>query len=320
MAWLLELAAVASAGLAVYATWAGALRLRVGDTVILSMRSPIRAWIVAAACVAARLALTRTAPFDPIARVHRWRERLKQMPADARCNPVPFYAALLVAGAWLSAPPPIGPWPFVYWLPGFNFIRVPSRFGVMALLGLAVIAAAGFDRLARRFAPASAVRLAKVVCLVLVVEFAVVPLPASPYRVEIPAIDRWLATQPAPFAIAELPLPTPEEGGWERRQTLFMLHSMAHWQKTVHGYSGHRPALHVELYDLLRGFPDDASVGRLEAIGVDYVVVHRDLYPEGAWPAVDARLGDMSARLRLVHEDERGRVYALSASTRTAAR
>jgi hypothetical protein len=40
--------------------------------------------------------------------------------------------------------PPLGIWPLVYWLPGLNFIRVPSRFTILALLGLAVLAAFGF--------------------------------------------------------------------------------------------------------------------------------------------------------------------------------
>ena len=48
------------------------------------------------------------------------------------------YAILAVLGFLLAAGPPLGLWPLVYWLPGLNFIRAPSRFMLMAILGLAV--------------------------------------------------------------------------------------------------------------------------------------------------------------------------------------
>src|SRR5439155_3104641 len=91
------------------------------------------------------------------------------------------------------------------WLPGLNFIRVPSRFMLLAILGLAVLAAIGFDRLAAHVSSRSRARLAVVVGLLMTAEFAGMPVPVTPYQVAIPPIDRWLATKPTPFAIAEFP-------------------------------------------------------------------------------------------------------------------
>ena len=54
---------------------------------------------------------------------------------------------------------------------------------------------------------------------------------------------------------------------------------MAHWQKTVHGYSGIRPALHEQLYDQLKGFPSEDSVRHLAQLGVTYVIVHSSWFP-----------------------------------------
>ena len=188
---------------------------------------------------------------------------------------------------WLSAGPPIGLWPLVYWLPGLNFIRTPSRFMLLAMLGLAVLAGIGFERLSARVSRSRL--LAMAVGALLVVEFAAFPLGVEPYRVEIPAVDRWLAAQPTPFVVAEVPLPDSRDvNRRELRQTLFMLHAMAHWQKTVHGYSGLRPPLHDALYRSLLRFPDEESLASLERLGVTYVVVHTDLYETGEWPAVEA--------------------------------
>ena len=117
------------------------------------------------------------------------------------------------------------------------------------------------------------------------------PLATMVYPIEIPAIDRWLDRQPKPFAIAEVPFGNPlNVGGYERRQTEYMLHSTAHWQKTIHGYSGLRPRLHFDLYKKMLEFPDEASVAALQRLGVRYMVVHTDYYTPADWAAVEERI------------------------------
>jgi hypothetical protein len=93
-----------------------------------------------------------------------------------------------------------------------------------------------------------------------------------------------------------------------------MLHSMGHWQKTVHGYSGIRAPLHDRLYLLLRNFPDTASLDELARLDVRYIVVHTDLYPPGEWDQVSARIDRHDSRLQLEHVAGSGRVYSLGPS------
>ena len=105
---------------------------------------------------------------------------------------------------------------------------------------------------------------------------------------------------------------------------MYMLHSMAHWQKTVHGYSGIRTPLHEELFRRLTRFPDRDVIDALIAVGVSYVVVHTDLYPPGQWDEIEARIDSQPGPLRLEHVEGEGRVYslrpALSASSSRSAR
>jgi hypothetical protein len=207
-------------------------------------------------------------------------------------------------------PQPVGLWPHVYWLPGFNFIRVPSRFMILGMLALAVVLGAGFDRLlaaSRRRGVAAAVLGA-----LLLAEYASMPLYSVPFAVEIPAIDRWLDTLPKPFAIAEVPVPSPgNKGAYERQQTMAMLHSTAHWQKTIHGYSGIRPALHQRLNLELNAFPDETSLGSLRELGVRYVVVHDEMYPPDRRAEIEARYARYAGELRLVHVEGPGRIYMI---------
>ena len=74
-----------------------------------------------------------------------------------------------------------------------------------------------------------------------------------------------------------------------------MLHSTAHWQRTVHGYGGLRPPLHEQLYEEMRRFPDERSLRHLAEIGVTHVIVHADMYPPDERRVVETRLPDFDA-------------------------
>jgi hypothetical protein len=198
-------------------------------------------------------------------------------------------------------------WPYVYWLPGMNFIRVPSRFIILTTLALAVLAAVGTERLLTAGPPLRRRLLAISISSLLILEFLAIPFKLVPYEIRMPAADRWLKGQAQPFVVAEVPVVLRD-----RYQTMFMFHSMAHWQKTVHGYSGMRPELHERLFRELRTFPDQASLDHLTSLGVTYVVVHIDMYQEpGEWEAVDQRLTQYGSRLHLEFRDNTSRVYSL---------
>lgn len=232
------------------------------------------------------------------------RERLRD-------DPTWFYAGLALLGTLMFLDWPLALWRQVYWLPGFNFIRVPSRFMILVVLCLGVLAAIGFDGLTRRWTRSLRAAAAIMLSALLLAEYSGYPFSSVPYRLEIPEIDRWLDTQPKPFVVAEVPVPSEGDlGALERQQTMAMLHATAHWQKTVHGYSGIRRPLHQRLYRDLNRFPDDASLTSLRAVGVTHVVVHTDHYPPGVWPAVERRLA-ATPDLRLQHAVGAGRVYTI---------
>jgi len=308
----LEIAAVVLLVVAITLTAVGATKVRLGSAVIFSSRSAWRPWLLFALVALARAALLGRVPLDVAGRLRRTAGEIRRWRTDRPRSDLPFYGVLTIVCVWLSIGPPLGLWPLVYWLPGLSFIRVPSRFTMLAVLGLAVVAGAGFDRLSASLAARRRIAMVVVVGLLLVAEFAAIPLAVVLIRVDIPMADRWLATRPAPFAVAEVPLPDPmNAGAFERRQTLYMLHSMAHWQKTVHGYSGIRAPLHEHLYLQLRNFPDEASLRELARLGVGYVVVHTELYTPGEWPDVAARIDNYGSWLRLEHVAGTGRVYSV---------
>jgi hypothetical protein len=247
-----------------------------------------------------------------------WRPWARSVPARSLrsrlcADTTAFYGLLAVVSTLMFVQWPIDVWRHVFWWPGFNFIRAPSRFMLLVMLCLSVLAAVTFDRLmvhlcARRRAAATVV-----LSVLLLGEYASHPYSGVPYKLDIPAIDRWLDTQPKPFAIAEVPVSiSANPGVLERQQTQSMLHATAHWQKTVHGYSGMRRPLHSRLYQELTAFPDALSIASLRELGVTYVVVHTDAYADDHWRRVEARLR-ASTDLRLEHVEGAGRVYSILA-------
>ena len=86
-------------------------------------------------------------------------------------------------------------WRYVYWLPGFNFIRVPSRFIILTMLALSVLAGLGFDRLAVRFARRARTIAGVGVAVLLLAEYSSYPFGGVPYRWTFRlSIDGWICS------------------------------------------------------------------------------------------------------------------------------
>lgn len=236
-----------------------------------------------------------------------WRPRSRN---DWRRDATGFFLVLAMLSGLMFVQWPVDLWRQVHWLPGFNFIRVPSRFILMVMLCLGMLAAAAVDCLTTR-ASRTSVAIAALVSVLLLLEYASYPFASVPFTMNVPAIDRWLDRQPKPFVVAEVPVPSPGNlGRYERHHTTAMLHSTAHWQKTVHGYSGIRRRFHDTLYLELTAFPSARSLSMLREAGATHVVVHTDLYPPERWQQVEAQLREEPG-LSLLHTEGEGRVYAL---------
>lgn len=221
------------------------------------------------------------------------------------------YALLGLVSVLLFVDGPLALWPWVRAWPGFSFIRVSSRFVTLTTLALAVLAGLGLERLVRGLPVRRAVAAAAVVGLVLLGEYSTHPFEGQAFTMPRPAIVQWLARQPGPVVVAEVPVPRAANGGaYERFATAAMLHSTLAWWPTIHGYSGTRPGRHDQVYRAMNAFPDDASLAGLRELGVTHVVAHRPLYPPDRWADLQVRAQGFRG-LRLAHEEPDGAVYVL---------
>ncbi len=239
--------------------------------------------------------------------VARWR------PSSWRLPPAAWvYAAIAVLCAWLAVGPPYGVWRWMYWLPGLNFVRVPSRFTILGVLALGVLAAIGFERLTRRASPRTRGWAAVIAGAALLAEFVVPPLVPFPYTVEIPAIDRHVATLPGRVAVVELPVPDSlNVVVRERRNTRYMIHSLGHFRPIFQGFSGTQPPGYEDVYWQLTTFPDERSLRTLTRMGFTHVILHWSLVPEIEREGVEHRFSEFADWVKLEAVMGEGRLYSL---------
>jgi len=300
-----------------------ALVIRVSDgidwkigSLSLTARTAGRAFALLGILTAIRLVLARRRPFA-FTPALRWARDAFRRTVEARVGlDAGFYVVLALVSFWAC----LGPGYFLYTtlyrlLPGFDLIRVPSRLFVLTLLALAVLAAKGLDRLITPLVGWRRAVAGTAAVVLLTAELAAFPLETRPYALELPAIDRELAARPRPFTVVELPVADPANATQSARlHSHYMLHSMAHWQPMVNGYSGIVPPRHERLFRILTAFPDTASLRELEGLGVRYAVVHREFYTDAEWSRLLERAATLPDRLRLEAETSDGRLYALVAA------
>ena len=200
---------------------------------------------------------------------------------------------------------------FYNYVPGFDGLRVPARFGMIVALGLAVLT--GYGVVALQSLPRRSSRefvgrwvaiqylargntAAVAAAALIVVESIAVPVPLNgndtnykqpnlaPLPPEVgatidaaPVVYRFIAQLPASSAVLELPF---GEVAFEVR---YVFYSALHRRPLVNGYSGGAPAEYGLLSEALKElFHDpDRAWAALASSGATHVVVHEASYLGG---------------------------------------
>lgn len=176
-------------------------------------------------------------------------------------------------------------------LPGFRAIRVPARFGLVALVGLGGLAGLGIDRIwrdARERIPARQQVVGGVAALtvglaVLGLEtLTIIELPDPLPVDDVPPAYAWMSDNPAPTI--ELPMGEGDVGSaWPN------FWSMMHWNDVANGYSGLVPPTYLMMRERMTEFPAAETISLLQGIGIETIVIHGD-FPAGDRAQVEAEL------------------------------
>ncbi|TAK11416.1 MAG: hypothetical protein EPO35_12340 [Acidobacteria bacterium] len=235
--------------------------------------------------------------FTTIAIAHTVRRRDDAL-VRSRRSQLWFYAGLTVLAIWASLGPDAGLYRFLYnVVPGMSFLRAPSRFGLVVILSMAVMAGFGLSFIERYWHGRRRLVYMTVLALLALSRSTVGPLElraapaASKVYAELRERPRGVVAEFPFFIGARLP-----------RQTEYMLASTEHWQPMINGFSDFLPADIQEDMPSLDHFPEPESLRILSRRGVRYVVVHWSKYGEGR-DALRARVEGMPAFQKLVDEE-----------------
>jgi hypothetical protein len=200
---------------------------------------------------------------------------LARWPTGLRDPRLRVAAVLAMVGVVLSFGPATPAYDVFYRVVPFaSSVRAASRFGVLWLSALALLAAFGTAALARR-RPRRAVVISVVALTAVNVEVFRGPVPYVRAPAPSPIYDT-LAGLPR-GVVAEMPF-------WWRpvdvpRNANYMLDSTRHWKPLLNGYSGFTPESYRRRADILWYFPFRASsFAELDRAGVSYVVLHLPEY------------------------------------------
>ena len=160
--------------------------------------------------------------------------------------------------------------------------RVPARFGIFVLAGVAVLAALGVEWLLLRWRTRPAFAPAVVTALTVGLSLEYWSPQSGLFRVDgTPPVYQFLADAPD-GVVLELPFSPP----LSRRATQpslvgadYIYWSTRHWRPLVNGYSGYHPPSYERTIELLGGFPDAASMTHLASFPVRYVLIHAAFLP-----------------------------------------
>ena len=157
--------------------------------------------------------------------------------------------------------------------PLLGAIRAVSRFAVLALLAIAVLAGFGIAVLRRSVPPRIQAPLSALAVALVVLEPLAAPLGLARFD-GIPAIYDQLRSE-SNAVVVELPFPHPRAVFLNAG---YMLNSTRHWKPMLNGYSGFQPPSYDRHYESLKTFPSDESIAGMRAAGVTHLFVHFDRY------------------------------------------
>jgi hypothetical protein len=218
-------------------------------------------------------------------------------------------AAMSVVGLLLGFGPKLG-WtaggeavgPYV-WLrsvvPGLGAVRTPSRFGMFAVVGVAVLAAAAFAFLrARTRARGTRLALTLAGFGLLLAEMWALPVGLADPDHGIGDhrdVVGWLEEHGQGESVLELPMAEATGETALAREVRAMRRALRHRNPIVNGYAGYAPEPFLQVRNAVRDDPAGRGRRYLDALGVRHVLVHDHEYRAARREAIVAALGGQVA-------------------------
>jgi len=169
---------------------------------------------------------------------------------------------------------------FYYILPGFQGFRNSSRWEMLFIFGIVVVATLILHNLFKRYSFKRKVIIYLLLFLGIIAEFSF-PMHFEEIiqRKDFPLVYSWLTTTPGDTKIIELPIYNWNMWPGTQNELLRQYYSTLHFRKMVNGYTGFSPPPWQNLVvNISKDFPSDDITKLLKQINIDYIVIHKKEY------------------------------------------
>jgi hypothetical protein len=157
-------------------------------------------------------------------------------------------------------------------------LNAPSRFVVLTMLALALLAAYGIFTVMQRWQRFSLI-IAAICALLILLEYIPAPLHLTNVdaAAQISPAYHFLAQQPRGEPVVELPMGQPNFGDQDK-YVVYTYNSLYHLQPLVNGYSTFIPPDYYALVKVQQNFPSNRAIKSLAKWGAQWLVIHSDRY------------------------------------------
>jgi hypothetical protein len=228
-----------------------------------------------------------------------------------------------------------GPYLLLYkYVPGFDGIRAPARFGPFFMFAATILASYGILEITRRrgkklfylfekgviseqefrLKTSRVKRLFPLaVGSLILIEYLSTPLPVPvvPGGGEPLPVYQWLGQQHGVSPVVEVPFEWSTNIEYIYFSIEYVYFSVFHRKDLLNGYSGYAPPSHIYAEQLMKHFPSSVSLDFLENLGVRYAVLHLNKLEPATREATLAALPQFRERIQKVQDFGADQVYEL---------
>lgn len=193
---------------------------------------------------------------------------------------------------------------FYYLMPGFQALRTPSRWILLAAFAGITFSAIVINQHLKKDFKFSLIALIPFIILIILTINKPQNYILVPQISQYPPVYFWLQQQSGKIII-ELPIYT-----WSsinaKNEVYRMLYSLQHNKTLVNGYSGYFPEEYNKLVGLMQSdFPNPTTLTKLKQLNIDYLIIHTNEYPEGFIDKIKS-----TRELKLISNFDQDYVYA----------
>ncbi len=217
-----------------------------------------------------------------------------------------IYVVILVL-AFLFTFGPKGPYILLYkFVPGFDGLRVASRFHIFVMFSIAVLAAFGVRCLLSYLKGVKKLVIMILIPALILIEYLSIPVPAVavPVKGDIPDVYKWLARQKEDFSIIEYPIQ------WQK-EFFRVYYSTYHRKKMVNGHSGYSSPTYRIMLEKQGDFPSEETLKDINSLGIKFILLHSNSYQKDRWSDIIKALSVFRDVLQPVGQFDETYVYEI---------